>query len=66
MNKNQEIIPISDKIQNKIQLELKPEIIGQIDLLIQNGLYKDRITFLENAINQLLDIHQSTINEFKK
>ncbi len=29
-------------------------------------MYEDRIAFLENAINQLLDIHQSTINEFKK
>lgn len=56
---------MSEKIQNKIELNLEPEVIGKIDTLIEEGLYKDRLSFLENAINQLLDVHQSTINSFQ-
>ena len=57
---------MNNTIQNKIELDLDPEVIGKIDLLIESGLYQDRIAFLKNAIDQLLDIHQATIMNFNK
>ena len=56
---------MSEDIQNEIKISLKPEVVGKIDLLIENGLYKDKISFLENAINQMLVTHQATIDNFK-
>lgn len=55
---------MSEDIQNEIRIKLSPETIGKIDVLIESELYKDRINFLENAINQLLEVHQTTINNY--
>ena len=56
---------MTETIQNKIEIDLEPEVVGKIDALIESGLYENRLSFLNNAINQLLDIHQNTINEFE-
>ena len=52
-------------IQNRIQLDLEPEIIGQIDLLIENGIYFSRIDFLQKSIIHQLNSHKKTIEKFK-
>ena len=56
---------MADVVQNKILIELEPEVLGKIDLLIENEIYSDRISFLKTAINQLLALHNDTINDFK-
>ena len=56
---------MTDVVQNKILIELEAEILGKIDLLIENEIYSDRISFLKTAINQLLTLHSDTINDFK-
>lgn len=56
---------MNESIKNKIQIDLEAETIGKIDALIESGLYKDRIAFLENAITQLLEMHQSTLDNLR-
>ena len=56
---------MSEGFKERIELEIEPENIGKIDLLIENGLYEDRKSFFTNAIQQLIDVHKKTIENFK-
>jgi metal-responsive CopG/Arc/MetJ family transcriptional regulator len=56
---------MSDFIRNKIQINLEAEIIAKIDLLIENGLYANRIAFLDKAIQNQINLHQTTLSEYE-
>lgn len=56
---------MSDGFKERIVLDIEPENIGKIDLLIEKGLYEDRNSFFTNAIQQLIDVHKKTIDNFK-
>jgi len=51
---------------DKIILDLEPEFIGKIDLLVEKNLYKSRVDFIEKSILSQLSAHTSTIEEYQK
>ena len=56
---------MNENFKERIVLDIEPESKGKIDLLIENGLYADRNSFFTNAIQQLIDVHKKTIDNFK-
>jgi Arc/MetJ-type ribon-helix-helix transcriptional regulator len=53
--------PVSET--EKITVNLGPVDLGQIDLLVEQGLYSNRSDFIRSAIRSKLDHHQSVIQE---
>ncbi len=47
----------------KITINLGPVDLGQIDLLVEQGLYSNRSDFIRSAIRNKLDRHESVIEE---
>ena len=52
--------------KDRIIIDLKPEFIGKIDLLVDKGLYISRTDFIEKSILSQLSAHTSTIEEYQK
>lgn len=49
--------------EDRIAVELNPEITAKIDVLVEKGLYIDRAVFLEKAIEAQLNLHDATFQE---
>ena len=52
--------------KDRIIIDLEPEFIGKIDLLVEKGLYESRTDFIEKSILSQLSAHTSTIEEYQK
>ncbi|MHA1332007.1 MAG: hypothetical protein ACTSR2_13135, partial [Candidatus Hodarchaeales archaeon] len=50
----------NNNLKERVLLELNPELIGKIDVLVEKKLYANRKAFLEKAIEAQLNIHQET------
>ena len=55
----------TEKIKTeKITISLTPTEVGQIDYLVERGLYTNRSDFIRTAIRKQTDIHVGDINRF--
>jgi len=48
----------------KVSVNLSPVELGQIDYLVERGLYDSRSDFMRSAARKVLEIHQDKTNEF--
>ncbi len=55
-----------DSVEERILIDLNPEITAKIDVLVEKGLYPDKKEFLEQAIRAQLNIHQETFQELER
>ena len=55
-----------DSSTDKLTIDLSMETIGKIDVLIEKGMYPDRFSFIESALQNQLAIHQSTFDDLEK
>lgn len=51
-----------DEIDYYIKLDVAD--VGKIDILVQEGLYKDRSDFIQKAIAESFAVHKATIDKF--
>ena len=52
--------------KQRIAVELNPELTAKVAYLVEKGIYKDNATFLEQAIQAQLNLHEETFKELKK
>lgn len=57
---------MSDIPPDRFQVAINAELTAKIDALIEEELYSDRTTFIEQAINSQLKIHQATFEKYEK
>ena len=51
---------------DQIAIELNAEVTAKIDVLVEKGIYPDRVGFLEKAIESQLNVHDATFQELVK
>ena len=56
----------SDLTNERILIDLNPEITAKIDVLVEKGIYPDKKEFLERAVEAQLNIHIETFRELEK
>lgn len=52
--------------KQRIAIEINPEITAKIAYLVEKGIYQDNVTFLEQAIQAQLNLHEETFKELEK
>lgn len=57
---------MSDDLKERINLVIKPEIIGKIEILVEKGLYTDYKDFFESAFENELNNYEDIFEEFEK
>ncbi|MFQ5981116.1 MAG: hypothetical protein ACE5OZ_23490 [Candidatus Heimdallarchaeota archaeon] len=57
---------MSDIPRDRFQVEVNADITAKIDALIEEDLYSDRATFVEQAIKSQLAVHQATFEKYEK
>ncbi len=57
---------MSDDELVEYYVKLTPEIVGKIDVLIHEKLYDSRDKFIERALTEQLNLHQSTFDDYEK
>lgn len=62
MTANNDKVPLRDRIQ----IEINPELTAKITYLVEKGIYQDTVSFLEQAIQAQLNLHEQTFKELDK
>ncbi|MFX0151913.1 MAG: hypothetical protein ACFFAJ_14080 [Candidatus Hodarchaeota archaeon] len=57
---------MSENQTNRLLIELNLSLAAKIDVLIEKEYYKDRIAFLEKAVEAQLNLHDETFQELER
>ncbi|MHA2363590.1 MAG: hypothetical protein ACXAC7_06505 [Candidatus Hodarchaeales archaeon] len=57
---------MNDFPQDRIEIEINAETTAKIDTLVEEGLYPDRLKFIETALQSQIGLHKATFEKYEK